>query len=359
MPTHDYMTFNTIQPDEGFPVDRLVDLQRKRWAVSPRVKGKLILRANAYSYRKQTWTFPKKSTGTLMSVGYNAGGSLRSEFAAQVDSLLRGNYNAAYSKLRGRLYAGNAGLGVGLASVGQSRQMIVKRFQQLEAKVDSSVLKLTRTSPRHMAKAVASTHLEIIFGWTPLLADIHAAATSVIQQADVYEFVTGAHQSSDRMGYMGDGPPFAVFVNGSISTSTRISTKVKVINPNRWLQERAGLLNPVAVAWDVVPWSFVVNMFVNTGSLVNSITDFAGLQFTDGSITDTARIKKTTFAKPVPDPKKQSGQCDTAEIWKDRRLFTVPPPPTLEFKIPKASWELAAMAASLFVQKFVKLSRLL
>jgi hypothetical protein len=273
--------------------------------------------------------------------------------------MFKSNYNAAYSKLRGRLYKGNAGLGVGLASMSQSRQMIVKRFQQLESRVGSSLLKLSRAEPRAMAKAIASTHLEVIFGWTPLLADIHAAATSVIQQADVYEFVTGAQASSEQIGYMGDGPPFAVFVNGSIATSTRISTKVEIVNPNRWLQERAGLLNPVAVAWDVVPWSFVVNMFVNTGSLVNSITDFAGLQFTDGSITDTARIKKTTFAKPVPDPKKQSGQCDTAEIWKNRRLFTVPPPPSLEFKIPGASWELAAMAASLFVQKFVKLSRLL
>lgn len=137
------------------------------------------------------------------------------------------------------------------------------------------------------------------------------------------------------------------------------SATVEISNPNGWLRERAGLNNPAAVAWDLVPWSFVVNMFVNTGQLVNSITDFVGLSFPSSSITTRYDLNYRTHISGRISPKVYgSGSADFRYDFKMRQLGGVARPPVV-FKVPDLNWGLAAIAASLFAQKFSAANSLL
>lgn len=258
----------------------------------------------------------------------------------------------SYAQLRRKLYQGSASLGVTLGSYKQSREMIVNRYQQLNRKAD---IVLARALTKKLTpKDIASIHLEVIFGWTPLLADIHAAVTTVIDSPPIQKWikvVSREVQTSSKILNWSD-PWLEVNIQHTYYAYHGRGVLVTVSNPNKWLAERAGLLNPVSVAWDLVPWSFVVNMFVNTGQLVNSITDFAGLSFSNGY---SYRKATGTSYWNVPPEKEWPYRSGVTQLhwgrFKEQFLGAVTGPP-LAFKIPDMNWGTAAMAASLFTQKF-------
>jgi hypothetical protein len=47
-----------------------------------------------------------------------------------------------------------------------------------------------------------------------------------------------------------------------------------------------GILNPLQIAWELVPYSFVVDWFMPVGSFLETLTDTAGLTFVSGVRTD-------------------------------------------------------------------------
>jgi hypothetical protein len=138
---------------------------------------------------------------------------------------------------------------------------------------------------------------------------------------------------------------------------TSYSTKVTIDNPNLWLLNRMGLINPLTVAWDLVPWSFVVNMFVNVNSLLNSVTDTVGLNVTDMSITRTCKLihDYSLADKPSGTDRRRS----SINVYQKRRVLGVPLKPTVEVKIPELNWELALIASSLVIQKFKRINKII
>lgn len=357
MPSHNYRIYATNHFPSGVSREYIRELQTKSWSLSPRVNGRLQLKSNSFSLRKQQWLTLAAGDLSNWSYGYSAAGSLRAQEASLIDPLLASLYNRAYGRLRGRLYKGNSQLGVTFASWRQSREMIVGRYKQLTSSVERVSRRILRSSSRRArARAVADTHLEIIFGWFPLLADIHNACLTVIQDADRLQFVTARANGSDRSQLLTTVGGKRVYSLVTTDCYVTLSTQIRIANPNRWLLERAGLLNPAAVAWDLVPWSFVVNMFVNVSSLVNTITDFAGLSFPNASTTRKAitrrdRVRSNLTGDPM------TGAVTSFEKWQSRSISGITPP-SLELKVPGVNWELAAMSASLFTQRFSQLNRL-
>lgn len=263
-----------------------------------------------------------------------------------------------YSKLRGKLYKGSAALGVTLGSMKQSRDMIAQRYAFLTSRATSiaqSIIQMEKRGGKLTTKnleRLAGFHLEIIFGWTPLLADIHAATTSVIQLADVREWISTSARAHGEWSESHQSTTSSYGINYATASKISYSAGVRIKNPNTWLAERAGLLNPATVAWDLVPWSFVVNMFVNTGQLVQQVTDFAGLEFADIYRTTTVGYRATHHRTT------HQGSAFAAfrAIDKRREATRFPKPPGLTFRLPEVNWGTAAMAASLFIQQFTRIS---
>lgn len=56
-----------------------------------------------------------------------------------------------------------------------------------------------------------------------------------------------------------------------------ITGLVTVNNPNLLLLNKLGLLNPASIAWELVPYSFVLDWFANINTVLSQFTDFAGL----------------------------------------------------------------------------------
>lgn len=321
-------------------------------------KGQLVLVSNDYFLiaGKNSYRGDKAMLGSLMKKAPSAG-----DYALGQDVLnayhQRAHEEKCYSRMRRKLYQGSAALGITLATMKQSRDMIVNRYAFLNRRASTiakDLLELERHGKgKRYAERLANFHLEVVFGWTPLITDIHAAATSVIQQSDQINFISVSSQGSDYVRREHSSPYSHSIVETATQCRVAFTAGVKIKNPNQWLAERAGMLNPGTVAWDMVPWSFVVNMFVNVNQLVQSVTDFAGLEFTSISKTATKKYKRsasTSFTDVGSASQHMSG------IDKRRGPSGFPPVPSLSVRLPEANWGLAATAASLFTQRLGRLS---
>lgn len=362
MPIKNYELTHSVSMD-GFSATVVDVSQHYTYGHSPRVAGKLVLTPNEVSLiRRRVLSFRALhglGVATLPFTGGEVCGPTQSSpFTDARDRLMA----STYGSFRKKLYEGSASLGVTAGTYRESRQMIVDRYEKLNQSATSYASELSNMSHRRLRSAAAGGYLEYVFGWVPLLSDIHSAATTVIQLAEPrMRHVKSAQRAvvSYSLGSKNNDQYVLSSYTGRVKVTR--DAMVKVSNQNLWLAERAGLLNPAAVAWDLVPWSFVVNMFVNTGQLVNSITDFTGLSFSNDSITTNCEsyvdynsfVRYGNYETPV-----SVGTAVTGCKEKYRTLGAGSRPP-LVFKLPEVNWELAAIAASLFTQKLGTINKLL
>lgn len=330
------------------------------WAHSGRDgRGKLVLQANAFSReRERLLSFePRDGNGMylLPKGGTNPTAMLGSRG-------LTAAYNRAlsesYARLRGKLYKGSGALGVTAASYRQSADMIRNRSNQLLGRADywDKQLREQRrygiNNPRREAKILAGLHLEVIFGWMPLFEDILAAATTVIQLAIPPVWVS-ARAEFEKPFVFSDGS-FGCSYRGNYKGHVKRAGSVQINNLNTWLAERAGILNAGSVAWDLVPWSFLVNQVANTGQLVSSITDYAGLSFANGSTTKSCSSSYSCVARYTGPPLETYGSSS----YECSEKYTTPGAvnrPPLVLKLPDVNWGTASMLCSLIVQKTLKI----
>lgn len=332
------------------------------WNRSSKVNGKLVLKPQAATMSRgvcESWkvnpVFADSATVSPPGVSLGTLPPGDSGAWAAID-------NQALARFNGKLRKGSASLGVTAASWAQTRDMIVARHRHVSEAVDSTV-KFLRSSPGALKKLrknrepLANQVLETEFGWKPLFEDIKAGLENLCQGAPV------EYTRSRAKGYISSEstsvtPNSHSYFEQYVGTRwTTYSARVQVVNQNVWLLNRLGLINPVAVIWDLVPWSFVVNMFVNANQLINSITDEVGLQVTDRSITRGRVFRLNAVVSPIS-TFRAGGRSSTLYRTRVRTIDTALSP-SLQLKVPDLNWELAVIASSLAVQKIQKLNRLI
>lgn len=275
---------------------------------------------------------------------------------ATVDSVVLAKFN-------GKLRKGGASLGVTLASAKQSREMIYRQFREPTAILGKTIRRLD-ASPHEVARLrrdkepLANQILEVEFGWRPLFSDIHSALFTVCKDGIPDSWIRASHRvhaydyrTQFRPGYE----------NRSWEhTATRSSTmcaRVAISNPNLWLLNRLGLINPFVVAWDLVPWSFVANMFININQLLHSLTDWVGLDVQDLSTTRTTR---SLIRFKGRNQMHEGLLLETENTFRQTdRTLNSKPDVSLRFKAPELNWETVLIASSLAVQRVNKINRLI
>lgn len=148
-------------------------------------------------------------------------------------------------------------------------------------------------------KRVASfgdNYLEYHFGWEPLMKDI-GATMKVLDDPIAAELGKRRRGGATHKVVQ----PHPLTTNFSISTefnwnsSVLITGDVKVSNLNLHLADRMGLLNPLVIAWELVPFSFVADWFGNFGIYLESFTSFSGLTLSNVSTTHYLRASWTNY----------------------------------------------------------------
>jgi len=290
-------------------------------------------------------------------------------FDARMQSLV----NKALARFTGKVRKHNASLGVTLGSIKQSRDMLIDRTYKIadilhQVELDH-LLHNRKKSPKQLArdrrqalKNRAGDFLEWEFGWLPLVEDIKASLGALCVGFDnrwIDASATLVDQASQQ--FYGTMSEYDRRVLTEQELRVCIGANVSITNPNLFLANRLGLLNAPGVAWDLIPWSFVVNMFTNMGQIVNSMTDFVGVQVVNASTTRSAFTTREDFlfAGNAPWQERTTGYA-RSQVWEKRKLRTVGglPSPSFEWKVPELNLELALIGISLVLQKLQRINKL-
>jgi len=187
----------------------------------------------------------------------------------------------------------------------------------------------------------------------PLLADIYDSYGALLDDIPYGRVKTGATTVASRQ-------QAAPLSEGSAVARLRASysAEVKVTNPNLFLLNKLGLINPAIVLWDLVPWSFLINRVINIPSFLESFTANVGLVIGDHSLV---RAGKTTQHATVRNsyrpthPFFASASTTYATDFKSQTV-SQPPPVSLKMRVPGFSLGQGIIDVSLLTQQLRRLS---
>lgn len=134
-------------------------------------------------------------------------------------------------------------------------------------------------------KSASDRWLESQYAWLPLLGDIYDT------HKVLNEGVQRTSQSISAVRQLQDGGVYkSGAITGLVSTGYRCKLHYRISSPTIDSLSRLGLTNPLEIAWELVPWSFVIDWMIPVGNVLQAWTSTMGLQFIDGCITTQARI---------------------------------------------------------------------
>lgn len=207
--------------------------------------------------------------------------------------------NKLLDKFKGKL-GEEAGMAVNILERKQSLAMIATRGAQMGAFVlalsrlnfvrAASILRMSAVPKgASVRKSVANNWLEFHFGWSPLVSDIHAAveilqgpvppirvrATQTLQGSDW--FVAPVVKRTNPNAFNAASSTETWTKRRVFDVSVACGARVRVTNPNLWLANQLGFVNPLVVGYNVIPFSFVLDWFINVEQFLSQGTDFLGL----------------------------------------------------------------------------------
>lgn len=312
------------------------------------VTKRVVLRDSAHSY----WNAKVTSYG-----GTDAKSSCNGANSVVAYEFTESDLNKVKARLSGKLHRGDASMGMTLATCGQSAAMLLGRFQQISDLMGMTRRRRARRAlrPRTSAKSLASDVLEVEFGWRPFIEDIASCMTTLCSETmPPVRFRASNRIQVNTTQKSGGEPSFLTVVSGRARVTACQSYSVS--NPNVWLLNQLGLLNPFEVAWDRVPWSWVVNMFVNANQLIGSFSDTFGLTLLSGSMTTSSALFREQTETWNNAPWKGWRYFANTNCRRRTRTGLSSLMPTLEFRLPNVNWELAMIASALCVQRSKSLS---
>lgn len=161
---------------------------------------------------------------------------------------------------------------------------------------------------RDNSHAYADNFLEYWFGWAPMIGDIHDAAGILSEPFTGADKVEARAKLTDtysnRVNTFYPWAPVYDSASHSMSAVCKASCRVNVSNPNLNLASQMGLTNPALIAWELVPFSFVVDYFVNVSDYLGNFDSLLGL--------DITAQQSTLFLKDT---------CNTTQTWWDNRYY--------------------------------------
>lgn len=311
--------------------------------------------------------------GRVLSGRYNRDLTIRPSWVAYGQTDWRNAHNTDISRCSNKAREGfsqacqsRVNTAVDLAEYHQSLQMIASRATQIAGivravrKKDFGAL-LNNLDPRGSKairgrrptwkKSFANNFLETHFGWVPLCQDIHDAAQAISQPLKSTKVVKSASERFSNELHSGTPPYYRNF--GTYGTvKVRVSAYVKCTNPALHLASNLGLTNPAALAWELIPFSFVVDWFANVGQFVGQLDEFAGLELIH-PVTTIFCTQSGWQQSGNPEwlPPNQSTQW--SNTWLNRALG-IPPVRLVSNKLKLPSPTRALTAISLLIQQLGK-----
>jgi len=148
-------------------------------------------------------------------------------------------------------------------------------------------------------RSFGRNYLEFHFGWEPLVKDIG----SVIEMLHDTPF-KGLRKTVKGRGSSKETKPSAPTTMADFDIVTlaympkqrvQLIADIVITDPNIFRLNQLGFVNPAVIAWELVPFSFVVDWFSNVGMVLSSYTDFVGMSLQNACTTSFAEYNSTLY----------------------------------------------------------------
>lgn len=253
---------------------------------------------------------------------------------------IRQAHAKAMGKLQGE-FAQRAELGAALGEWRSSASTIAIRASQLRRAYSNlrrgrfrqfiRELGVPRVHKRHQdryktgwsrPKDAAALWLEYWFGWSPMVNDIYTATevlmSPVPERFEPFEFSSGSSQNVNLQQTIW-GSRYSTDHEISVKQQcfVKVGGRVKVTNPNLFYMNALGLLNPVSIGWELIPFSFVADWFSNIGQLLQATTWDVGVsfekQYTSVYLVNTCH-RRVTARRTYPPPDGSQGGLEERSV---------------------------------------------
>jgi hypothetical protein len=230
------------------------------------------------------------------------------QVTASVNSLFLDRCKAAISSFQS---------GQDIIEIKQTIESIIHPLASLRKHVETYFLNLKKIKGRYskirdpkgrarsLQKALSDTYLEWTFGWNPLAADI---AQGVVDLGRT-RFTATPVRASRTIRYTGSqittsSGSASAYIASRLNVTSDYSIRLKgMVNayyngtPPTLQQELQLLPEDFApTAWNVLPYSFVIDYFLNIGDIVNAYSfPSAALKWCNRSRHDTTRMVQTYY----------------------------------------------------------------
>ena len=200
---------------------------------------------------------------------------------------------------------------------------------------------------RRWSKDLSNLWLEYHFGWAPLLDDIHGACDVLKSNPPAQRVRATGKKDKKEVIVAGQ---YAWSLSGTYKVKAAVAAQVYISNTNLALANQLGLVNPASIAWEVVPFSFLVDWFIPVGKFLESWTDMLG--YTVRYPYNTLLREATSLQEYKQSSASQGAVCSAVGMTRALGIpaFRLVRPPFNGFSVARG-----ATAISLVIQQFLSL----
>ncbi len=134
----------------------------------------------------------------------------------------------------------------------------------------------------YTGKNSASRLLELQYGWLPLMGDLKGAYDLSQQKLKEDMLIRGHRTNKVSYPLNGSTPSGKMTFTGNLERGHQCVLYGQLSDAFVRSANQGGLINPASLAWELVPYSFVVDWFMPIGNYLEALTATAGLDFIGG-----------------------------------------------------------------------------
>jgi len=171
----------------------------------------------------------------------------------------------------------------------RTKEVRRRRRQARRAKAAPQVL-----NPHKLDQELSSIWLELQYGWKPLLMDVYGSCEHAAKRRPPHYAVDGVAKDTVKKTTPENSTYWTKSSQSEVSGQVKYSAVIQIVDDALKEMTELGITNPALVAWELLPYSFVVDWFVPIGNWVSSWDSTIAIRFDHGYYSKVTRCWVTT-----------------------------------------------------------------
>lgn len=172
----------------------------------------------------------------------------------------------------------------------------------------------------------ADAWLEMKYGWRPLLNDVEGAAKALAaaQEKDPADLKISGSAKAVIPVNPRNVPGWVITANGGGSVRVHHYAYFRILDQSIRGNQTLGLSNLQQVAWELIPYSFVVDWFLPVGKYIQALGAFQGLDYVRGGTSTKVSLSGSGSCNHVNGD--VANFQETVNLNQFVRTASIPPP---------------------------------